>query len=160
MEKNVLKKFFIINLFSPANPFFLSTKAIWIGVKEDKTWPFVIPALMGLSVHNSIYECVKASMWKHRSLRDIKPFPLNIIWPFRSHSQKKAYACICWKSAPSRCAAESLLVPLMLHGDGARKWHLYRIWGCNKWVEGTTQKWKSAEETNQSSEIRQVPTLL
>lgn len=139
-RKMFFKKFFIINLFFPCKPFFSLHKSNLNGGKRRQNLTFCDPSING-SVHNSIYVCVRASMWKHRSLRDIKPFPLNIIWPFRSHSQKKAYACICWKSAPSHCAAESLLVPLMLHGDGARKWHLYRICGCNKWAEGTTQKW-------------------
>lgn len=84
--------------FFRANPFFssLSTKAMWMGVKKRQNLTFCDPSING-SVHNSIYVCVGASMWKHRGLRDIKPFPLNIIWPYQSHSQKKAYVCICWK---------------------------------------------------------------
>lgn len=80
------------------------------GGKRRQNLTFCDPGING-SVHNSIYVCERASMWKHRSLRDIKPFPLNIIWPYRAHSQKKAYACICWKSTASHCAGESPLVP-------------------------------------------------
>ena len=64
--------------------------------KKRQNLTFCDPSING-SVHNSIYVCVGASMWKHRGLRDIKPFPLNIIWPYQSHSQKKAYVCIYWK---------------------------------------------------------------
>lgn len=82
---------------------------------------FCDPSING-SVHNSIYVCVGATMWKYRGSKDIKPFPLNIIWPYQSHSQEKAYVCICWKNAPSHCAVESLhvlpsLSVEMLHGS-------------------------------------------
>ena len=110
--------------------------------KRRQNLTFCDPSING-SVHNSIYVCVGASMWKHRGLRDIKPFPLNIIWPYQSHSQKKAYVCICWKNAPSHCAAESLHILLfILRGNAARKWHLYRIWESDKWAEGSKKKKK------------------
>lgn len=110
--------------------------------KRRQNLTFCDPSING-SVHNSIYVCVGASMWKHRGLRDIKPFPLNIIWPYQSHSQKKAYVCICWKNAPSHCAAESLHILLfILCGNAARKWHLYGIWESDKWAEGSKKKKK------------------
>lgn len=113
------------------------------GGKRRQNLTFCDPSING-SVHNSIYVCVGASMWKHRGLRDIKPFPLNIIWPYQSHSQKKAYVCICWKNAPSHCAAESLHILLfILCRNAARKWHLYRIWESDKWAEGSKKKKKS-----------------
>lgn len=126
--------------------FFSSTKAIWIGGKRRQNLTFCDPGING-SVHNSIYVCVGASMWKHRGWRDIKPFPLNIIWPYQSHSQKRAYVCICWKNALSHCAVESLHILLfILHEYAARKWHLYRIWESDKW-EGKKKIEYSAEKT-------------
>lgn len=112
---------------------------------------FCDPGING-SVHNSIYVCVGASMWKHRGWRDIKPFPLNIIWPYQSHSQKRAYVCICWKNALSHCAVESLHILLfILHEYAARKWHLYRIWESDKW-EGKKKNRILCWENNSASE--------
>lgn len=129
--------------FFPANPFFFPLyKGNVNGGKRRQNLTFCDPSING-SVHNSIYVCVGATMWKHRGLRDIKPFPLNIIWPYQSHSQKKAYVCICWKNAPSHCAAESLHILLfILCRNAARKWHLYRIWESDKWAEGSKKKKK------------------
>lgn len=148
--------------FFPANPFFLSLslqrQCEWGKRRQNLT--FCDPSING-SVHNSIYVCVGASMWKHRGPRDIKPFPLNIIWPYQSHSQKKAYVCICWKNAPSHCAAESLHILLfILRGNAARKWHLYRIWESDKWAEGSKKKWVFDEENDQTSERMQMHTCL
>lgn len=116
--------------------------------KKRQNLTFCDPSING-SVHNSIYVCVGASMWKHRGPRDIKPFPLNIIWPYQSHSQEKAYVCICWKNAPSHCAVESLHILLLtLRGNAARKWHLFRIWESDKWAEDNKKIEYSEEELN------------
>ena len=82
--------FFCKSLFSPLS------KAILNRGKRRQNLTFCDPSI-NRSVHNSICVCVEASMWKHAGLRDIKPFPLNIIWPYESYSQKKAYVRISWK---------------------------------------------------------------
>lgn len=90
-------KFFIMNLFFFCKSLFsLLSKAILNRGKRRQNLTFCDPSI-NRSVHNSICVCVEASMWKHAGLRDIKPFPLNIIWPYESYSQRKAYVRISWK---------------------------------------------------------------
>lgn len=89
-------KFFIVNLFFCKSLFSPLSKAILNRGKRRQNLTFCDPSI-NRSVHNSICVCVEASMWKHAGLRDIKPFPLNIIWPYESYSQKKAYVHISWK---------------------------------------------------------------
>lgn len=141
-------KFFIMIFFSCKSLFPPLYKGNVNRSKRRQNLTFCDPSING-SVHNSIYVCVGASMWKHRGPRDIKPFPLNIIWPYQSHSQEKAYVCICWKNAPSHCAVESLHILLLtLRGNAARKWHLFRIWESDKWAEDNKKIESSEEETN------------
>lgn len=85
-----------MNLFFCKSLFSLLSKAILNRGKRRQNLTFCDPSI-NRSVHNSICVCVEASMWKHAGLRDIKPFPLNIIWPYESYSQKKAYVRISWK---------------------------------------------------------------
>lgn len=155
-------KFLIMNLFFLQIRFF--SLSLYKGNvnrgKRRQNLTFCDPSING-SVHNSIYVCVGASMWKHRGLRDIKPFPLNIIWPYQSHSQKKAYVCICWNNAPSHCAAESLHILLfILRGNAARKWHLYRIWERDKWAGGSKKNMSIRWGKDQTSERMQMHTCL
>lgn len=110
-------KFFIMNLFFFCKSLFSPlSKAILNRGKRRQNLTFCDPSI-NRSVHNSICVCVEASMWKHAGLRDIKPFPLNIIWPYESYSQKKAYVRISWKKM--LCATESLHILLLF----ARKTH-------------------------------------
>lgn len=128
--------------------------------KRRQNLTFCDPSING-SVHNSIYVCVGASMWKHRGLRDIKPFPLNIIWPYQSHSQKKAYVCICWKTHHLIVQRSQHILLLTLPASAARKWHLFRIWESDKWAEGNKKKSEySEQETNSTSERMQMHTCL
>lgn len=150
------------DLFSCKSPFPPLYKGNVNRSKRRQNLTFCDPSING-SVHNSIYVCVGASMWKHRGPRDIKPFPLNIIWPYQSYSQKKAYVCICWKNAPSHCAVESLHILLLtLRGNSARKWYLFRIWESDKWPENNKQTKIecSEEETSYTSERMQMHTCL